>query len=113
MRLGNLKAQFAITIPIGCPDLNGVCYSKEAVEKAIADLDKNIPIVYKGDTQDQEVILGHTVGESASVLWDDELQVCEVVINGNIYYGGAECFINEIENGAVTAFSISSFGLSK
>ena len=114
MRLNNLKVQLALTIPFGRPDKNGVMYSKEAIEKAISDFEGKIPILYRdNDSFKDGVVIGNTIGETGSVLWDDENQVCEVIVNGNLYYGGTECIANEIKDGVITDFHITSVGLSR
>ena len=114
MRLDNLKIQLALTIPFGRPDKNGVMYSKEAIEKAISDFDGKMPILYQdNDLCKDGVVVGNTIGETCSVLWDDENQVCEVIVNGNLYYGGTECIVNEIKDNVVTDFRITSVGLSR
>lgn len=114
MRLDNLKVQLALTIPFGRPDKNGVMYSKEAVEKAVESFNGKLPIIYRDNDANKEgTVLGNTVGETCSVLWDDEHQVCEVIVNGNIYYGGADIVINEFEAGMVIDFRIISVGLSR
>ena len=114
MRLDNLKIQLAFTIPFGCSDKNGVIYSREAVEKAISDFNGKLPILYRdNDSCKDGVVVGNTVGETCSVLWDDERQVCEIIVNGNLYYGGTECIVNEIKDGVITDFRIISVGLSR
>ena len=114
MRLDNLKVQLALAIPFGRPDKNGVMYSKEAIEKAIKDFDGKLPILYRdNDSCKDGVVVGNTVGETCSVLWDDEQQICEVIVNCNLYYGGTECIVNEIKDGVVTDFCITSVGLSR
>lgn len=114
MCLDNLKVQLALTIPFGRPDKNGVIYSKEAIEKAVDDFNGKLPILYQDDGSCKEgVIIGNTIGETCSVLWDNEQQVCEVVVNGNLYYAGTECILNEIKDGVVTDFRIISVGLSR
>ena len=114
MRLDNLKVQFALTIPFGHPDRNGAMYSKEAIEKAVGDFNGKLPIIYRDNDKCQDgAVVGNTVGETCSVLWDDEQQVCEVVVNGNIYYDGSECIVNEIRDGVITDFRITSVGLSR
>lgn len=114
MRLNNLKMQLSFVIPFGRPDKNGVMYSKEAIEKAIKDFDDKLSILYHdNDSCKDGVVVGNTVGETCSVLWDDEQQVCEVIVNGILYYGGTECIVNEIKNGVVTDFRITSVGLSR
>lgn len=114
MRLENLKVELALIIPFGRPDKNGIVYSKEAVKKAVSSFSGNLPIIYRGNDADREgVVIGNTVGETCSTLWDNEHQVCEVIVNGNVYYGGTECIVNEIKDGVVTDFNIISVGLSK
>lgn len=114
MRLDNLKMQFAFVILFDRPDKNGVVYSREAIEKAVSDFDGKLPILYRdNDLCKDGVVIGNTLGETCSVLWDDEQQVCEVIVNGNLYYGGTECIVNEIKNGVVTDFRITSVGLSR
>lgn len=114
MRLDNIKVQLALTIPFGCPDKNGVMYSKESIEKAMDDFNGELPILYRdNDSCKDGVVIGNTVGAPCSVLWDDEQQVCEVVVNGNVYYGGADIIANEINGNVITDFSIMSIGISK
>ena len=114
MRLDNLKVQLALTIPFGRPDKNGVMYSKDAIAKALNAFSGKLPILYRDNGSCKDgVVLGNTVGETCSALWDDECQVCEVIVNGNLYYGGTECVVNEIKDGVITDFSITSVGLSK
>lgn len=114
MRLDNLKVQLALTIPFGRPDKNGVMYSKEAIEKAVSDFNGKLPIIYRdNDSCKDGVVVGNTAGETCSVLWDDEQQVCEVIVNGNVYYGGADIIVNEMKDGVITDFSIRSVGISK
>lgn len=114
MRLDNLKIRLALTIPFGRPDKNGVMCSKEAIEKAISDFDGKTPILYRDDDSCMDgVVIGNTIGEPCSVLWDDKNQVCKVIVNGNLYYGGTtECIVNEIKDGVVTDFRITSVCLS-
>lgn len=114
MRLDNLKVQLKLVIPFGRPDKNGVMYSKESIEKAMDDFNGELPILYRdNDSCKDGVVIGNTVGEPCSVLWDYEQQVCEVIINGNLYYGGTECIVNEIKDGSVADFRITSVGLSR
>lgn len=114
MRLDNLKIELAFTIPFGRPDKNGIVYSKEAVEKAVESFNRGLPIIFRGnDSSGDEVVIGNTIGETCSTLWNDEYQVCEVIVNGNVYFGGTECVVNEIKDGVVNDFDIVSVGLSE
>lgn len=113
MRTDNLKVKLTIPIPVGKPDCNGIVYSKKAVENAINNLHKNLPIIYRDDEIEEEVVIGNTTGNSHIVTWNSENQVCNVTVDGVVYFGGAECIIKEMDNGVVTDFDIVAIGLSK
>lgn len=114
MRQKNLKMQIALRFPFDNPDRNGVVYSKQAVERAISALQGKLPILYRDNEvcPDGEVI-GYTAGETASVLWDNDYQVCEVILDAAVYYGGTECIVKGMSNGVVTDFEITALGISK
>lgn len=111
MRVENTKVKFTIPIPVDKPDGNGVVYTKEAVENAVNNLQTNLPIVYKDNDCDEKVI-GSTTGNSHIVIWDNENQVCKMIVDGVIFYSGAEIFVNEIEDGKISDFRIASIGLT-
>lgn len=114
MRLGDLKVELAFVIPFGRLDKNDVVYSKGAVEKAIDSFNKSLPIIFRDiDVNKDGTVLGITAGETNSVIWDEERCICEVIVNGYMYYGGVECIVNETKDGVVTDFDIVSIGLSK
>lgn len=112
--LDSLKIQFALTIPFGRPNNNGSVFSKEAIEKAVCDFNGKLPILYQdNDSCKDSIVVGNTVGETCSVLWDDEHQVCEVVVDGNLYFAGADIVVNEMNGNTITDFNIVSVGVSK
>lgn len=113
MRVENTNIKLTIPIPIDNPDKNGVVYTKEAVENALNNLQTNLPIVYKGDVEEEESLIGVTTGKTHIVSWDSDNQVCKVTIDGTLYYSGAEIVVNEIENGEITDFRIKSIGLTR
>lgn len=112
MRVENIKVKLTIPIPFDKPDKNGVMYTKEAVENAVNNLRKNIPIVY-GDSETDKSIIGTTTGDSHIVTWDFENQICKMTVNGVIFYSGAELIVNEMKDNKITDFEIISVGLSK
>lgn len=112
MRVENTKVKFTFPIPIDRPDANGVTYTKEALEKAVNNFGKYLPIVYKESIETDEKVIGATTGNSPIVSWDSENQVCKLTINGVIFYSGAEIIVNEIEDGKVSDFRITSIGLT-
>ena len=70
-------------------------------------------ILYRdNDVYHNGTVIGHTAGDTASVLWDDEHQVCEVVLGAVIYFGGTECVVNNIRDGVITDFEITALGIS-
>lgn len=66
-------------------------------------------------TKEHGVVVGSTIGETCSVLWDDEQQVCEVIVNGNVYYGGAGIIVNEIKDGIelLDTYGVLTLGTSQ
>lgn len=114
MRQKNLKMQIALKFPFDNPDENGIIYSKHAVERAVSSLSDKLPILYRDNGEYQEgEIIGHTAGDTMSVLWDEEYKVCEVILNATLYYGGTECIVNTINDNVVEDFKITGIGISK
>lgn len=116
MRLDNVKVRLSLVIPFGHPDKNDTMYSREAIEKVRVMLDSGwqLPIVYQdNDSCKDGIVVGNTVGNSGSVSWDDKRQVCEVIVEGEIYHCGTECIVKEIDDGAVTDFNIIAVGLTR
>lgn len=111
MRVENTKVKITIPIPIDKPDANGVVYTAEAVEKAVNNFGKYLPILYKDNECDAKVI-GATTGNAPIVSWDSENQVCKLTIDGMTFYSGAEIIVNEIEDGKISDFRIASIGLT-
>lgn len=103
-----IKVNLTIPIPFDKPDANGTVYSQKAVEKAVNSLHKNLPI-----RDDNGKVLGTTTGTSHIATWDFENQVCKMTVEGMVYYGGAECVINEMRDETITDFTIVGLGLSK
>jgi hypothetical protein len=113
MRVENTKIKLTIPIPVNKPDANGIVYTEEAVEKAVNNLGKYLPILYKESAETDEKVIGSTTGNSHIVTWDSDNQVCKVTIDGVIFYSGADIIVNEMtENGEITDFRIASIGLT-
>lgn len=112
MRVQNTKVKFTIPIPVDKPDCNGVVYTKEAIEKAVNNLNANLPIVYKEDVCDDEMVIGVTTDNPPTVTFNSDNQVCHMTVDGILFYSGAEIFVNEIEDGNVSDFRIASIGLT-
>lgn len=111
MRVENTKVKITIPIPINNPDANGIIYTKEAVENAINNLDRYLPIVYKENEETDEKVIGSMVGLAPDVTCVSDNQV-NITIDGVLFYGGAEIIANEIEDGKISDFRIVSIGLT-
>lgn len=110
MRTDNIKVTITIPIPYNKPDKNGNIYTEEAVEKAVNNLHKNLPIIFRDESE--EKIIGATTGDSHIATWDFENQVCKVTVDGEVFFGGTECTV-DINDGKITDFTITGIGLSK
>ena len=110
MRTENIKVKITIPIPYDKPDKNGNIYTEEAVEKAVNNLRKNLPIIFRDESE--EKVIGTTTGDSHIATWDFENQVCKLTVDGEVFFGGTEC-LYEVEDGTVTDFQIIGIGLSK
>ena len=110
MRAENIKVKITIPIPYNEPDKNGNIYTKEAVEKAVNNLHKHLPIIFRGESE--EKVIGTTTGDSHIATWDFENQVCKLTVDGEVFFGGTEC-IADIDNGKIVNFEIVGIGLNK
>ena len=110
MRTDNIKVTITILIPYNKPDKNGNIYTKEAVEKAVNNLHKNLPIIFRDESE--EKVIGTTTGDSHIATWDFENQVCKVTVDGEVFFGGTECTV-DINDGKIVDFEITRIGLSK
>ena len=110
MRAENIKVKITIPIPYNEPDKNGNIYTKEAVEKAVNNLHKHLPIIFRGESE--EKVIGTTTGDSHIATWDFENQVCNLTVDGEVFFGGTEC-IADIDNGKIVNFEIVGIGLNK
>ena len=110
MRTDNIKVTMTIPIPYDQPDKNGNIYTKEAVEKAVNNLHKPLPIIFRDESE--EKVIGTTTDDSHIATWDYENQVCNLTVNGEVFFGGAEGIVTA-NNGKIVDFEIVGFGLSK
>ena len=72
----------------------------------------HLSIVEKAVELFDEVVIG--VADSSNVAtWDFQNQVCNVEIDGILFYSGAKIIINEMtKDGKITDFRIVSIGLT-
>ena len=117
MRTENIKVKITIPIPFDRPDLNGVSYSKEAIERMTQQMHINNPIVFRTNEEDNPKVIGHTTGNFQEEDFDYENGVCKFTINGIIYYGGMDIVVNKFhkdENGVavIDDFRITGIGFS-
>ena len=110
MRTDNIKVTITIPIPYDKPDKNGNIYTEKKKKKAVNNLRKNLPIIFR--EKKKKKVIGATTGDSHIVTWDFENQVCKLTVDGEVFFGGTEC-LYEVEDGKVTDFQIIGIGLSK
>lgn len=101
------KVKLTIHIPFGKPNKNGCVFTEEAVEDAVNHLQRNLPIIYE-----DEKVVGSTTGNSHIVTWDSENQVCKMTVDGVLFDCQPRIIINEIEDGEISDFRITSIGLT-
>lgn len=111
MRDTNEQITIELKFPYDKPDANGVMYSKQAIQRAFEKGIANLPIMFL-DNNGNEKIIGITKNDTIKPEWDDANGVCKCIINGTIFYAGTSCRVNEINNGVVNDFEITSVGLS-
>lgn len=109
MRVENIMVKMVMSVPVGIPDVNGTIYSKEAIEKAFTP-PKVIPICIRTNAVGENFVVGS--GSVHDITFDDKQNECKVTIEGLLYFGGTECTVNSIEDGAVSDFEINAFGIS-
>ena len=112
MRTDNIKVTITIPIPYDQPDNNGNIYTKEAVEKAVDNLHEYLPIIFKDESE--EKVIGTTTNDSPIATWDFENQMCNLTVNGEVFFGGtnSKCIVDR-EKGKIVDFEIVGIGLSK
>ncbi|MDY3768014.1 MAG: hypothetical protein SOZ83_00180 [Sphaerochaetaceae bacterium] len=115
MRQQNIKVKMELQIPIDKPDLNGVIYSKGAVEKAFGKSLNGIPLVFRDNTTPEPQIIG--LIEDNNVAFNEKTQTFNVNFDGFVMYGGADIIANKISHSksgvCVEDFKIISIGLSQ
>ena len=112
MRVENTKIKLTIPIPIDKPDANGTIYTEEAVSDALNNLRANLPILFKENEETDAKVIGAT-GKSHIVTWDYENNVCNVTIEGIVFYSGADIIVNDMTKDCkITDFRIASIGLT-
>ena len=105
------KVKLTIMMSLDKPNKNGSIFTKEAVEDAIFNLRRNLPIVYSNDGTNSKVV-GATTGESHIVTWDSDNQVCRMTVDGVLFHCNPVIVVNEIEDGKISDFRIASIGLT-
>ena len=103
------KIKLMIPISIDKPNVNGVIYTEDAVIKAICNSNENLPILYR--SENEEKVIGSTIGGCSMIHWDFENQVCNVIVDGVLFSSGVDVMINKVEDGKVTDFRIMNIGI--
>ena len=104
------KIKLTIPIPIDRPNANGVIYMEDAVSKAMSILNKNLPILYRSNSD--EKVIGTTTGSCHMIHWDFENQTCNLEVDGTLFSSGVDIMINEVKDGKITNFKITNIGIN-
>lgn len=107
----NSKVKITFPIPVDRPNRNGTIFTKQAVENAVNNLHRNLPIIYDGETESG--VIGVTTGTSHIATWDDDNRVCKVTVEGVVYNGGPELAVHKTKDGKVSSFEIVGFWVDK
>ena len=116
MRTEGIKIKLTMPIQFDKPDLNGVIHSREALNKALQQLE-NTPLLFRAIEEDDPIVIGHVADSFQMTDWDNKNGICKLTVDGLIYYGGMGIVVNEChkdENGEIVIddFRISSIGFS-
>lgn len=113
MRTSNTQVSFTMSVPYDNPDMNGVSYSYEAIQNALSSMTSPLPIRTVSNNGNS-MIIGHTTGKPYAIQHNEEENIIKFTVDGVIYFGGTECFVNERDgNKTITDFEIVSFGFSE
>lgn len=95
------------------PDENGIVYTKEAIKEAITSFQKEMPIVFRDNEKYPEgVVVGKTLEETISPLFDEEKKTCSFSVKGVFYFGGTACEVKINEENTVSKMQVLEVGIS-
>lgn len=117
MKTKIINMKIEVSVPYDRPDLNGVHYSKESIDKMLQQLKVNKPIVFRSNTDDKLKLIGQTVGGTQELLIDLESGICKFKIDGILYCGNVDIKVNKFHqekgsNVVIDDFDINDIGIS-
>ena len=113
MRTNNIAVSFTMKFPYGKRDHNGICYSREAVLKALSSA-KAGTVINAVPNNGQPRVIGMTNGAPYAIQDNEVEQAIQLTIDGTIMFGGTEDLVNRKETDeTVTDFEIVAFGISE
>ena len=113
------KITLTFSMRYGTPKRNGSVFTKEAIEHAFGSSNPHMPIIMQSDiNRDDEFAypVEHCIGATTPRYyfdWDEENNICEVTIEGNLFYAIPRIRINEMKDGEITDFDIMSIDILK
>ena len=111
MKAGNIQVSITMSVPYGSPDKNDVSY--EVIQNALSSMRSKLPIkgcLNNGDS----IVIGHTTCTPYAIQNNKEENIVKFTVDGVIYSGDTECFVNEKDgNKTITDFESVSFGFSE
>ena len=104
------KVKLTMQFPFNAPGKNGIVFTQDAVENALYNAPKNMPIICEDDKCNRKVI-GIVERIVPIVIWDSGTQYVQATINGTLFQCEPSIIVNKIKDNEITDFSISSIGV--
>lgn len=111
MRTSDIEFSVTLRFPCDRPDKNGVCYTSDSVERALENINEDLPVVAMDSYSEKQV--GKLTSGAYASHFDEESQSILCNIDGVLFHGGTSCIVNEKDaEGNITDFTIDSIGIS-
>lgn len=111
MRTSDIEFSVTLRFPCDKPDRNGFCYTRNAVERALENINEDSPVVVMDSYSEKQV--GKLTSGAYAIQFDEESQSIRCNIDGVVFHGGTSCIVNEKDaEGNITDFTIDSIGIS-
>lgn len=111
MRTSDIEFSVTLRFPCDRPDENMYCYTRDAIEQALKNINEDLPVSMADSCAEKKV--GKLTSGAYAVHFDEESQSMVCNIDGVFFHGGTSCTVNEQDTeGNITDFTIDSIGIS-
>ena len=110
MNPNHIDAKLTFSIPYG-PRRNGTCYTKEAIENAIKNIE-TLPIV-NNNFGALGMACKPVYSNIENIEWDDKKQQCRITVGGILYNANAEIYPREMTDGKITSMEIVGISINE